>query len=66
MKTQNQYLNYLIGPSFQGANRFFVLKFEDNTLGKEGTRYFLPNVESKSYNLLIAKRNDFDQPGSEI
>ena len=27
LQTQNQYLNYLIGPSFQGVNRHFVLLF---------------------------------------
>ena len=26
----NQYLNYLINPSFQMVNRLFVLSFEDN------------------------------------
>ena len=25
---ENRYLNYLINPSFQGVNRFFVLSFE--------------------------------------
>ena len=27
---QNQYLHYLIDPSFQGVNKLFVLSFEDN------------------------------------
>ena len=27
----NQYLNYLIDPSFQRVNRLFVLSFENNT-----------------------------------
>ena len=26
---QNRYLNFLIGPSFQGVNRDFVLSFKD-------------------------------------
>ena len=51
---------------FSRSQQIFVLKFEDNTLGKEATRYFLPNVESKGYNLLIDKRNDFDQPDIKI
>ena len=28
METQNQYLDYLIDPSFQGVIRLFVLPFE--------------------------------------
>ena len=30
IQTQNQYLDYLIDPSFQGVKRLFVLSFEDN------------------------------------
>ena len=32
-QTQNQYLDYLIDPTFQGVNRHFVLSFEDNAFG---------------------------------
>ena len=30
MQAQNQYLDFLIDPSFQGVNRLLVLSFEDN------------------------------------
>ena len=30
IERQNQYLDYLIDPSFQVVNRLFVLSFEDN------------------------------------
>ena len=30
MQAQNQYLHYLIDPSFQGVNRLFILSFENN------------------------------------
>ena len=30
MQAQNQHLDYLIDPSFQGVNRLLVLSFEDN------------------------------------
>ena len=30
IQPQNKYLDYLIDPSFQGVNRFFVLSFENN------------------------------------
>ena len=41
---QNTYLNHLVDPSFQGANRLFLLSFErdgDRTLHSS---YHLPNV----------------------
>ena len=31
IQKQNQFLDYLIDPSFQGVNRLFILTFEDNT-----------------------------------
>ena len=30
IERSNQYLDYLINPSFQRVNRLFVLSFEDN------------------------------------
>ena len=30
MERQNQYLEFLIDPTFQGVNRHFLLSFEDN------------------------------------
>ena len=30
IKRQNEYLDYLIDPIFQGVNRIFVLSFENN------------------------------------
>ena len=37
---QNRYLNHLINPHFQGANRFFVLSFE-NENDKHHTRHII-------------------------
>ena len=31
---QNKYLDFLIDPSFQGVNRFFVLSFKDDDGGE--------------------------------
>ena len=61
-QTQNQYLDYLIDPSFQGANRLFVLAFENNAHRTRHTGYFLPTVELKDYNVMIDGKNLFDQP----
>ena len=58
---QNRYLNYLINPSFQGANRLFVLAFE-NENGRTSHSTYLPKDEIKDYNVMIDGRNFFDQP----
>ena len=42
---QNSNLNHLVEPSFQGANRLFVLTFEDDTQRTINKRYYLPDVE---------------------
>ena len=46
----NQYLGFLIDPSFQGVNRLF------------DTGYYLPKVEIKDYKLMIDGTNFFHQP----
>ena len=43
----NEYLDYLIDPSFQGVNRLFVLSFQDNAHRTRHTGYFLAKVEIK-------------------
>ena len=58
----NPYLDYLINPSFEGVNRIFVLSFENTTDRIVHTKYFLPTVEIKDYNVMIDGQNFFDQP----
>ena len=58
----NPNLNYLIEPSFQGVNRLFVLAFENDAQRTSHSNYYLPNVEIKSYNIMINGENFFDQP----
>ena len=58
---QNRYLNYLINPSFQGANRLFVLAFENEYGRTSHSTYYLPKVEIKDYNVMIDGTNFFDQ-----
>ena len=49
---QNQYLDFLIDPNFQGVNRPFVFTFEKEN-GKESyKRFHLPTVEIKVYNVI--------------
>ena len=59
---QNQNLNYLVEPSFQGVNRLFVLAFENDAQRTSHSDYYLPNVEIKDYNIMINGENFFDQP----
>ena len=59
---QNPNLNHLVEPRFQGINRLFVLAFEDDAHRTSNKRYYLPNVERKDYNVLIDRKNFFEQP----
>ena len=58
---QNQYLDYLIDPSIHKVNILFFLAFEDNTVRKAYTEWFLPKVETKEYNVMNDGQNVFDQ-----
>ena len=58
----NQYLDYLIEPSFQGVNKYFVLSFENNEHQSCYKQCFLPTVETKDYNVMIDGTNVLDQP----
>ena len=59
---QTPNLNHLVGPSFQGVKKLFVLTFEDDAQRPSNKRYYLPNVEMKDYNVMIDGKNVFDQP----
>ena len=43
----NQYLNFLIDPSFQGINILFVLPFENEAQRTSYKRYYLPTRKIK-------------------
>ena len=58
----NQYLDFLIDPSFQRVNRLFVLLFENEVDRKVHTGYYLPKVEIKDYIVMIDTKNFFEQP----
>ena len=59
---RNRYLAFLIGPSFQGVNKLFVLSFKNDD-GREGHKqYYLPTVEMKDYNVVVDGKNLFDLP----
>ena len=62
IQVTNSYLDYLIDPSFQGVNRFFVLSFENTTDRTIYTKCYLPTVEINDYNVMIDEQNLFGQP----
>ena len=62
VQVQNQYLDSVINPSFQGVNRLFVLSFQNNGSRTSYTIYNLPLVEVNCYNVVIDGRNFFEQP----
>ena len=57
----NQYLDFIIDPSFQGVNRHSVLPFEDVAQRASDKQYYLPTREIKNYNVMIDGQN-FKKP----
>ena len=62
VEKQNQYLDWLINPSFQRVNRLFVLSFEDTNGRTSYKRYYLPLAEIKDFNDVTDGQNCFEQP----
>ena len=58
----NQYLDYLIDPSFQGMKRLCVLLFENKAQRTSDKRYYIPTREIKNYNVMVDGQKFFDQP----
>ena len=56
---RNQNLNYLIEPSFQGVNIFFVSAFKNDEHRASNTGYYIPNVEIKYFNAMIDGKKTF-------
>ena len=51
-QTKNNNLNYLIDPTFTNVNRLFVLTFENEDDRTSFSKYYLPKVEIKDFNVL--------------
>ena len=56
-QAQNQYLNYLTDPSFQGVNSVFVLLLENDAQQTMHASNFLLTVEIKDYNVMVDEIN---------
>ena len=52
-QTKNNNLNYLIDPTFTKVNRLFVLSFENENHRTSFSKYYVPNVQIKDFNVLI-------------
>ena len=52
-QTKNNNLNYLIDPTFTNVNRLFVLSFENENDRTSFSKYCVPKVEIKDFNVLI-------------
>ena len=59
---QNQHLDSLIDSTSQGINKLFVLSFENEDDRNVNTGYYLPEAETKDYDVMIDEKNVFDQP----
>ena len=69
VQSNNNNLNYLIDPTFAKVNRLFVLSFEGiekNNVKKDHrdsfSRYYVPKVKIKNFNVLIDGKSFFDLP----
>ena len=61
-QTQNNKLSYLIDPTFTKVNRLFVLSFENEDDRRSFSKYYVPNVQIKDFNVLIDGKRFFDMP----
>ena len=61
-QTQNNNLNYLIDLTFTKVNRLFVLSFENENNRTSFSKYYVPNVQIKDFNVLIDGKSFFDMP----
>ena len=59
-QTKNNNLNYLIDSTFAKVNRLFVLSFQNKNDGTSFSKYYVPNVQIKDFNVLIDGKSFFD------
>ena len=61
-QTKTNYLNYLIDPTFTKINRLFVLSFKNEEDRTSFSKYYVPKVEIKDFNVLIDGKMFFGVP----
>ena len=61
-QTKNNNLNCLIDPTFTSVNRLFVLTFENEDDRTSFSKYYVPKLEIKDFNVLIDGKPFFEIP----
>ena len=61
-QTKTNHLNHLIDPTFAKVNGLFVLSFENEEDRTSFSKYYVPKVEIKDFNVLIDGKIFFDVP----
>ena len=61
-QTKNNNLNYLIDPAFTNVNRLFALTFENEDGKSSFSKYYVPKVEIKDFQMLIDVKPFFEIP----
>ena len=61
-QTKTNNLNYLIYTTFTNVNRLFVLTFENEDDRTSFSKYYVPKVEIKDFNVLIDRKPFFEIP----
>ena len=61
-QTKNSNFNYLIDPTFTNVNRLFVLSFEIENDRTSFSKYYVPKVEKKDFNVLFDGKPFFEIP----
>ena len=61
-QTKTNDLNHLIDLTFTKVNRLFVLSFENEEDKTPFSKYYVPKVEIKDFNVLIDGKRVFDVP----
>ena len=61
-QTRNNNINYLIDPSFTKVNRLLVLSYKNEEGRTSFSKYYIPKVEIKDFNVLIDGKPFFEIP----
>ena len=65
-RSANNNLNFLGDPTFTDVNKLFVLSFKSDNENRDNrtsfSKYYLPEVQIKDFNVIIDKTSFFDQP----
>ena len=60
--TKTNHLNHLIDPALTKVNRLFVLSFENEEDRTSFSKYYVPKVKIKDFNVLIDGKSFLDVP----